>query len=181
MTRLAVVAYPILDEADHRWIESIRVEHDPQAGLIGVHFTLVFPAEADHESVGAHVRSVVGPAGPIRFAAHEIRAVRDPSGGGGHVLLVPDEGYGELVALHDRLYEGPLLDLLRRDIPYVPHMTVAAYPVFDRCEALARELGAAHRVLQGRVESVDVLDLGEGTVRSRATFALSRHESRPAR
>lgn len=40
--KLAVVAYPSLDQDDRQWIDSFRTSHDPQAG-IGVHVTLMFP------------------------------------------------------------------------------------------------------------------------------------------
>ena len=45
--KLAIVAYPSLDEADRQWIELFRAEHYPQSPRIGVHFTLVFPTEAN--------------------------------------------------------------------------------------------------------------------------------------
>ncbi len=172
MTKVAVVAYPLLGEADQRWIDSTRAQHDPQANLIGAHFTLVFPIDADSDAVAVHVRSVVSEAAPIPLVVKEVRAVPDHSGVGGHVFLVPDHGYPELVALHDRLYEGLLRDHWRRDIPYVPHMTVAAYPAFARCVAVAQELDAVRRVVLGRVKSVDVVHVRTETVQKVASFRL---------
>ena len=56
--KLAIVAYPSLDEADRQWIESFRTTHDPQRVRIGVHFTLVFPVEA---TARGSSRSLAGP------------------------------------------------------------------------------------------------------------------------
>jgi 2'-5' RNA ligase len=172
MMKLAVVAYPTLGEADRQWVEAMRAQHDPQARLIGAHFTLVFPTDADPESLAQHVRSVASDAALIPFVARKARAIRDPSEGGGHVFLVPDAGYGELVALHARLYVGPLADRLRLDIPYVPHITVAAHPLFERCVEVAQDLAAENRVVRGRLESLDLVSLGPDTVACLASFAL---------
>jgi 2'-5' RNA ligase len=170
---VAVVAYPLFGEADQRWIDSTRAQHDPQANLIGAHFTLVFPIDADADAVVVHVRSVISEAAPIPLVVKEVRAVPNHSGVGGHVFLVPDGGYPELVALHDRLYEGPLLrDHWLRDIPYVPHMTVATFPAFERCVALAQELDSVRRVVLGSVQSVDVVHVRAETVRTIASFRL---------
>ena len=45
MARIAVVAYPTVDQQTLDWIESIRVRHDPQASRIPPHFTPVFPVD----------------------------------------------------------------------------------------------------------------------------------------
>ena len=68
-------------------------------------------------------------------------AVRDASDRLSHVFLVPDQGRAEIEDLHDRLYSGPLAGQLRRDIPFIPHVTVAAREHHEEAEDLARELG----------------------------------------
>jgi 2'-5' RNA ligase len=171
-TTLAIVAYPILDEVGRLWVESTRERNDPQARLIRAHFTLVFPTEADLEPVRAHARSVASVSTPIPFVLHEARAVPDPSSAGGHVFLVPGDGQAELVDLHRRLYAGPLLPSLRRGLAYVPHVTVAAHPAFDRCRTIAQELTAARRTVRGRIESFDLVEVGIDSVPSVAVFRL---------
>src|SRR5437879_804943 len=118
MTKLAVVAYPVLAGSDHQWIEAIRAQHDPQTPRIQAHFTIVFPLEAAPETVIAHARAVWGTIRPIRFTIQHGEAVRDA---GGHVFLVPEAGSTEIIALHDRLYEGVLRAHLRESTPFVPH------------------------------------------------------------
>jgi hypothetical protein len=58
MSKIAVVAYPKLEDSDRRWIESVRAQHDPQARLIRAHFTIVFPAEASPDVVVGHTAAV---------------------------------------------------------------------------------------------------------------------------
>jgi len=54
MPTLAIVAYPVLAADDHRWIEAIRARHDPQAGRIAAHVTLLFPWEGELAALAAH-------------------------------------------------------------------------------------------------------------------------------
>jgi 2'-5' RNA ligase len=172
MTKLALVAYPALTDPDHRWIEGIRVQHDPQAHLIRAHFTLVFPAEIDPEVVIAHASVVCGDTRPILFAIKQAEAVRDAPEAGGHVFLVPEAGYSEIGALHDRLYEGVLRAHLREGARFVPHITVAAYPDFERCLVLAQELNLVRPNIEVTIDRVEVVAVSPDQVQSLATVAL---------
>jgi 2'-5' RNA ligase len=172
MPKLAVVAYPVLNETAALWIHVTRAAHDPQARLIAAHVTLVFPTVADREALIDDVRSVAGAHGPITLAMGEVRAVRDQLGVGGHVFLVPSAGSSELVAFHDQLYEGSLRDRLRLDIPYVPHVTIAAHTDFERCLRLAGELNAERPIARGRIEALDLVEVDADAIRTVASFSL---------
>jgi 2'-5' RNA ligase len=171
MTRHAIVGYPVLPDADRRWIESVRTQHDPQAGLIAAHFTLVFPAWVALDTIVDHAAAVARRTPPVAFVLREAVAVPDPFGTGGHVFLVPDEGRAAIAALHDRLYEGPLRAFLRDDAPFRPHLTVAAAPDPDRCEEIRREIAPALRATFGTIDGLDVLEIGDG-IRTVAEFDL---------
>lgn len=177
MTKLAIVAYPILDHADREWIESIRTRHDPQALRIDAHFTLVFPTDVPREPLVSHTSAAVSLAGPIPFAVRRATAARDTVGTGAHVFLVPDEGRDELVRLHDRLYQGMLRPHLREDIPFVPHITVAAHADVQWCEGLAQDVNDADRTVRGELRSLELVDVGTARVRSIMTFRLDGLES----
>ena len=172
VTVLAVVSYPRLEEADRQWIESIRARHDPQADRIGVHLTLVFPAEAPPDDVAAEVSVVARSLTPIPFTIRRAKAVPDVIGGGGHVFLVPDEGRDEIARLHDRLYEGVMRPHLRMDIPFTPHLTVAAHADVDLCEHLARALNLDRRTVSGTLRSLDLVNVAGRRVDTIATFAF---------
>jgi len=172
MMRLAIVSFPILEEADREWIESVRARHDPQAARIGVHFTLVFPAVASPLEVAAEAWAVARSAQPIRFRIRCATSVDDVAGGGGHVFLVPDEGGAEIAALHDQLYRGVLRQHLRADIPFTPHMTVAAGPDVERGERLAQHLFLDRPTVHGVLRSIDLVGVEKDRVASIATFVL---------
>ena len=161
--RLAIVAFPVFDGAVLDEIQAFRSKHDPQFSLLAPHFTLVFPVEGVVADVLAEATAAAKAVRRFSFALTSARAVRDVLGSGGHVFLIPEDGATSVRELHARLYSGVLRESLRGDIPYVPHITVAADSSFERCGALASALDVADRPKFGRVEALTVVALpGEG-------------------
>jgi 2'-5' RNA ligase len=177
VSNLAVVSYPRLDSVGSRWIESVRTQHDPQARLIRAHFTLVFPVEVSPEPIIAHVTRVASAASQIRFVLRSAKAVRDVlEGRGGHVFLLPHEGSDEIASLHEQLHGAVLQSHRGGDLPFVPHVTVAADPDVARCEALAVELNASSPAVQGTIDGMDVVEITLAGVRSLLSLSLAdRH------
>src|SRR4051812_42876414 len=92
--KLAVVAFPDLEDADRRRIELFRAQHDPQAARINVHFTLVFPIEASADDVASEMDLATRSTATIPFVVQRSEIVEDAFGSGSHVFLVPDEDVG---------------------------------------------------------------------------------------
>lgn len=174
MARLAIVAYPTLQEEDRVWVESLRTANDPQASRIAAHITLVFPVELEVQPVLAHTRSLVATLEPLKLVLREATAVPDVLGRGSHVFLVPEEGRAELVALHDRLYSGVLAPYARAEIPFVPHITVAAFEQLEASAEFAATLNRDGLAIRGTVACVYVVDASEHQVRTLAEFPAPR-------
>jgi len=170
--KLAVVAYPKLDEADRVRIESFRAKHDPQAPRLAVHFTLVFPVMADLIELEDELALVAKSTPPISFTIRGTKVVADVLTAESHVFLVPEEGGAEMTMLHDRLYSGVLRLHLRSDIPFVPHLTVAAAPSVQAAETLADELDA--REIRGVIAALELIDVRGARVISITTYALRK-------
>jgi hypothetical protein len=51
-------------------------------------------------------------------------------------------------------------------------VTVGAHPDLRYCEAVARELTAARRVMTGVLDAVDVLEVNPGAIATRARLGL---------
>ena len=173
MTRLAVVGYPQVTEADRAWIESVRSRHDPQASRIGAHFTLVFPAALALDTIVGHASTIAPLASAIPFVLRSVRAVPEALAGGGHVFLLPDEGGAAITALHDLLYDGPLRAFHRDDLPFVPHVTVGASPDLAHCEEIRREVDGAMRPIEGTIRSLDVVEIGDDGIRTATRLDLT--------
>ena len=172
---LAVLSYPALSADDFAWIQSIRREHDLlYFEVVNPHFTLVFPTDAVSEQVLLdHVR------GHIReSAAFEIvmrcAILGDPDfQDHAHAFLMPDEGFSDVVRLHDRLYTGPLAAELRLDLPFLPHLAIANAPTPRGCKAIVDRINAEPFEIRGRIDSVDVIRYEEDRTWTIEQFSLS--------
>jgi 2'-5' RNA ligase len=161
---LAVVAYPTLSDDDRQWIEGIRARYDPLASRIAAHFTLVFPTEVAEAPVVAQVTNALQSSESIPVVLGRAASFPDAIGNGYYVSLLTQEGYPELRAVHDALHNGVLAAGRRRDIPFVPHVTVGAHPQSDECERIAHQLNKERRTVRARIESIDVIEVGESIV-----------------
>lgn len=163
---LLAVAFPKLAAGDLRWIQGLRQVHDPaQHARVEPHLTLVFPTDGvpEHEFV-AHVQGVAAGTPPFEFALCHAVAIEDGVTDEWHVFLVPEDGSEALIALHDRLYTGPLAPHLRRDLPFLPHLTVASSPDRETCEGLAAHLTQQDIEVPGTVRALTVLRYEAGRV-----------------
>lgn len=156
---LAVIAYPELEPGDLAWIENIRADADPNHGLIGPHFTLVYPTNVlSPDEMSAHVRERLAENSMIDFVLRGIAIDDARDQGEIYVFLVPNEGRDAIAALHDSLYAGPLEAELRVDLPYRPHMTIGRLPERVAADRLISELALQDVDISGTVAEVQVVD-----------------------
>lgn len=156
---LAVVNYPTISAGDFSWIQSIRKQHDRlYFHVVDPHFTIVFPTEnVGQNTLVEHVRKQAGAVLPFEFAIR-CAVLGDPDfEGHAHAFLIPDEGFSQIVRLHDRLYTGPLYSELRLDLPFIPHIAVANARKQEACKAIVDALNEREFEIRGRVEVLDVI------------------------
>ena len=173
MRKLYTVVFPTLSEDDARFIAAIRASHDRQASILGPHFTLLFGCEAlDEASYLEHVRTIATSTAAFAFTCLE--AESDDDDGRGVVYLVPDLGRGEITALHDRLYTGPMAPHLRKDAHFVAHMTIGHAADAAAATALCDALEADGVEVAGSIDALVVGCVEHGRFVELARFAL-RH------
>lgn len=174
MRTLYTIAYPELAEEASRFIERVRAAHDPQHGMVGAHFTLLFGSAVLDEAVYTdHVRDVARQASPIRFVCRRAVAGADRVAPTTHVHLVPDEGFDAILRLHDRLCSGPMVAQRRTEMAYLPHITVATKADLRSAQALCDELGAAGVDVAGRLDRLTIGTLQEGRFRELSHHVLA--------
>jgi hypothetical protein len=166
MMSLVVVNYPGFSEQDFEWIQSVRKQHDPLFfDVIDPHFTMVFPtSNIDEQTLIEHTRQHAStfPAFDVVFRC---AVVGDPNFmDHAHAFLVPDEGFSNVVRLHDLLYTGPLESELRLDLPFTPHVAFANTPTPAECKAIIDELNAENFEMRARVQALDVIRYEGGRV-----------------
>jgi len=155
MELLEVIARPHFDKGDLAWLTDIRSR---RAGSRGApYFTLVF-ANLDikpavfTKAVRAHVKSIH----PIRFRLRSALVVPEHTVRRFHVFLIPDEGFGAILKLHDALHAGPLEAALRQDSPYLPHITVATTADYAAARNLAFALNQGDIDIRGHIDALQV-------------------------
>ena len=155
MESLEVIARPRFGKADLAWLTDIRSR---RAGSRGApYFTLVFngadmPQAQFIEAIRAQAKGVA----PIHFRLRSALVVPEPVVRRFHVFLIPDEGFGAILKLHDALHAGLAEGALRQDSPYLPHITVATTTDHAKARALAFALNHRDIDVQGHIEALQV-------------------------
>jgi 2'-5' RNA ligase len=158
--RRAIVAFPAGDLAV---VEAFRRAHDPLAGAMPAHVTLVFPFASTLSSlqVTAHARRVASrwPVIPIRLRGVDAYA-------GEWVHLRVTQGRDAVVELHDRLYRRALAPFLRPEFAYEPHVTIARAADAHACDRLVNDArDGFRRAIEASLRTLTVIALsGDGRV-----------------
>ncbi len=159
MSNLLVVNYPAISTDDFAWIQEIRQQQDElNFSAIDPHFTLVFPiSEIDRETLVNHVKQSVQGIKSFEFTIRCAVLSNDAFSKYTHVFLVPDEGYSNIVKLHDRLYTRVIANELRLDIPFIPHIGIANSLDPHRCKQLTDRLNSQQFEIRGRIDRLDII------------------------
>jgi len=155
MESLEVIARPHFNKVDLAWLTDIRSR---RAGSRGApYFTLVFstlnttPADFT-KAVRAYAKTIHA----IQFRLRSALVVPEHTVRRFHVFLIPDEGFGAILKLHDALHAGPLKAALRQDSPYLPHITVATTPDYAAAHNLAFSLNQGVIDIHGHIDALQV-------------------------
>jgi 2'-5' RNA ligase len=154
MSALEVVAKPEFGKPSLDWLMQLREAKAHSKGT--PQFTLVFPGAVSAADVVKHVGAICAGTARIRFCLRSAMVVPEAKMGWFHVFLVPDEGFGAILRLHDRLHAGPLACCWRPDEPYIPHVTVASTRDVGDARQIATTLNTTDLALTGRIDEVEV-------------------------
>lgn len=170
---LLALCYPSISSANWTWIQAIREVHDPNYPVVAPHFTLIFPLfTLEPTLLSEHMRSVLQGRAQIAFVLRCGLVVKDVTGDSTHTFLVPDEGFGELVKLHNHLYTGFLAEQLRLDIPFIPHITVASSLQPEVCKRVADEINSQNIAIAGVIRAIDLVEYANNRVVTLEQFTL---------
>lgn len=162
---LVVLGRPSMAAADRAWIDALRDRHRGAIfdRAIGAHVTLVFPTEvADPTTATSHLATVAAETAPIDLSFRAAMPWLDRYSDETYIYMVPDAGNGALIRLHDYLYSGPFSDVLRLDLPYVPHITLGRIGEAKIAKALVDDLNAQDIDIKARLDTVELFRLAEG-------------------
>ncbi|MFE7377455.1 2'-5' RNA ligase family protein [Bacillus cereus] len=139
-------------------IEDVRKKHDPLFGLIPPHITIVFPFESSisNDELKLHILNVTKGIQEI-----EIELANQITSEGEYFFLRVEKGKEQIEKLHDILYTGPLLQFLKEDIPYIPHITVGRKESAELATSAAKEIPSFHEKLSCVIDRISVERIGE--------------------
>jgi 2'-5' RNA ligase len=147
---LVVIGYPKLVEPDYRWIQRIRAQFDSQFQIIEPHFTLVFPCLPPNQTdFVEHVKTAIKRMNQIHFVIRQALTIQDRLSKQYLVFLAPQEGASELITLHDILYAGLPEAELRKDIPFIPHITIGNGPDPEKLTPIIEEFNTRSSSING--------------------------------
>ena len=170
LPRFAVAWFPAFRGIER--VEAFRRRHDPMAGLIAAHLSLVFPfpTALTRLQVETHVQRVASRWPPIPVTFRRVRTEANE-----FVFLMAQRGAASIKGLHDRLYTRSLQPHLRRDLAYEPHVTIARHADYQQLqEALAEaeeEFGGEYDDVLREVQVLAVAP--DGKITRLSTFALN--------
>jgi hypothetical protein len=172
MKTLYSLCYPGFTNADRQFIDEFRREHDiPFRDVVAPHFTMAFGCEdVPYQTYSQHVAEIARSQNSINFSCRYAMLHNDDSNDNYYVFLVPDDGYGEISKLHDKLYQGLLSPYLRLDIPYVPHIGIATIPNASRIKSLCDELNSTGIEICGQINSITVSEYDGSKITDLETY-----------
>jgi len=174
MSAIEVVAKPSFAKTEQDWLVRVRRTHAHSPGL--PEFTLVFPGTGSPKrEVVAHVEAVCAVTPRIRFCLRSALIVPDDTRGWFHVFLVPDEGFGAIVRLHDRLHVGPLACCLRPEVPYIPHLTIASVNELELARRIKASLNSQDLAIAGQLDELEMHERDAATPHCIAKISLTHH------
>lgn len=171
---LIVVAFPKVSAEDAMWIREYRRNHDPRFfTIVEPHFTLVFPIDGIPQDVFVHeVEQLSKGFKGCNFTIRVATVIQDKIEGYYHEFLIPDEGFSNMVKMHDALYAGIFMPHLRFDIDYTPHIGIGNADALEECKDRVDALNADNIHIAGTIDSIDIIEYTGGPVQPISTIAL---------
>lgn len=157
----AIVIFPEFERMER--IAELRRAYDPLAFAVPPHITLVFPFTSDlaTQTMAEHIASAIEGIAPFPIELRGVTGDDDE-----YLFLNIKRGNDGVIALHDRLYTGPLAPFLSLRHTFVPHLTVGR---LERPAAFAVALAQAARLAETFAtvaHEVAVYRIGPGETRA---------------
>lgn len=157
---LLVIAVPEFSGDGYDLIQSFRAENDGLFyNVVEPHFTLVFPVfDVSVESFQQEVVEKIRGFSPFDFKIRCATLNKDAFNDYHHTFLVPDEGFSNLIKLHDSLYSGLLAGNLRLDIDFIPHVGVGNNESTKKCQDMVRFWNNQDFCISGSISKLQVVE-----------------------
>jgi len=103
---------------------------------------------------------------PFDFCIRCAAVNRDASGDCYHAFLVPDEGHGKIIKIHDQLYADKLFPKRTLDIDFIPHLSIGNSKDPLKCVEMVDWWNREEFAIPGRIATLDIINYEKKTVRT---------------
>lgn len=171
-----VVAYPVLQETVFNLIQDYRKDNDELFfSVIRPHFTFVFPVvDIEEELFISEVTEKTMGMSPLDFTLRCATINKDAFRDYYHTFLVPDEGFGKIVKLHDKIYSGLLKHNHRLDIDYIPHLGIGNSKDKFICKQMVDEWNEIDFAITGTISKLTIVSFENNTMHELKEIELNQ-------
>jgi len=121
----------------YKEIQKIRRKYDPGYEKYSPHITLASPFENINQNrLKEHIKDSIK---NIKVFKLELQSLRK-SPKEFYLYLLIKKGNDKIVKIHKNLYSKLLGKWLRRDIPYIPHVTLGVFKTKEQIDSAIKEL-----------------------------------------
>ena len=169
-----MLMYPEFAPEVRAWIDRYRTIYEPaRAKMVAPHVTLVFGVKQIAEPMLVELcENVARQQDAFDVSFEKVRFERDALDGMIKGYLEIGAGARQVRGLHHALYQGPHANEYRRDIAFVPHMTVATVGNETECEVAMKQADSIAMPVFGRMAAISVVRLSDGKVSEIAEIKL---------
>jgi hypothetical protein len=126
--------------------------------VVRPHFTFVFPvAGISSADFTTEIKKQLGQAEPISFCLRCATINKDDFSEYYHAFLVPDEGFSQIVKLHDKLYSDKLFLHQRLDIDFIPHIGIGNSTDELACKKMVDEWNSKPFLISGTICTFNIV------------------------
>ncbi len=161
-----VLAYPKLKPDDIKFIETYRKQYDElYYNVVKTHFTIVFPTFGIEKKIFIdEIKSLAINIKSINFKIRCSLIDKNSFNEYWHTFLVPDEGFSEIVMLHDKLYSDKLFKTMRLDLNFIPHIGISSLKDSAKTWDIVQEINAKNINISGEIDCLDIVKYENDTV-----------------
>jgi len=156
---LLAISYPKIDKKNFKWIQDHRKKHDGlYYEVMDPHIVLVFPVfDLTTDEFVGHISEKAAGIPVINFELRCATVNKDSVLDYYHEFLVPDLGNSDIIKLHDRLYSERMLEYLRLDIDYIPHLGIGNSKDPMICKENVDKINETPVRIPGTLEKIDII------------------------
>ena len=156
---------------ENKRIRKIRKKYEPNYKKFKLHTTLAFPFEnVNQEKLFQHIKDSIKNIKPFKLRLGGLR--KSPKEY--YLYLLAKKGKDKIVKIHKNLYSKILTKWLRKDIPYIPHITLGVFKTKKEIDNAIKEIKNQNLILKTKVNAISLLTLNkDDTIKSIKKYKLN--------